>query len=122
MDLDKLTIGELIDKVTLGELRQLFVNYKSGPKLIDGGVRIVILQRGWVAVGRYARKGRQCKLVNGYIIRKWGTTEGLSELAIKGPLANTILDKSPDIEFHQLTEIANIQCDEDMWLNKCPLL
>jgi hypothetical protein len=112
-----------IDEMKVGELKQLANMVCGGKKAaqeIGGDVRIVILQRGWVAVGRYFRKGQQCRLKNGYIIRRWGTAEGLPELAMKGPLSNTVLDKSPDIEFHQLTEIANIACVEDKWSAKCP--
>lgn len=29
------------------------------------------------------------------VIRRWGTTAGLGELAVKGPLPNTILDNEP---------------------------
>lgn len=111
-----------LDDLKIGEVKQLISAFggKKESKQIGGDVRIVILQRGWVVVGRYYRKGQQCKVINGYVIRKWGTTQGLPELAIKGPLENTVLDKSPDIEFHQLTEIANIICCEEKWLSKSP--
>jgi hypothetical protein len=109
-----------LDEMKIGDVKQLASIFagKKEPKEFDGGVRIVILQRGWVVVGRYSRKGQQCRVTNGFVIRKWGTSDGLPELAIKGPLANTVLDKSPDIEFHQLTEIATIKCEEDKWSAK----
>ena len=112
-----------IDEMKLGELKQIAAIAGCTSKVkkleeVGGDVRIVILQRGWVVVGRYFRRGQRCKVKNGYVIRKWGTAEGLPELAIKGPLANTVLDKSPDIEFHQLTEVANIACSEDKWSAK----
>lgn len=114
-----------IDELKIGELKQLaaFAGCATKPKKLEetgGDVRIVILQRGWVVVGRYYRRGQQCRVKNGYVIRKWGTAEGLPELAIKGPLADTVLDKSPDIEFHQLTEVANISCAEEKWSAKSP--
>ncbi len=114
MELDKLTVGEVKSLMAM-------VGKKTCKTVFNGGVRIVILQRGWVAVGRYTRNGNQCRLTSAHIIRKWGTSLGLPELAFKGPLTNTVLDASPTIEFHQLTEIANIQCAEDKWLSKCPL-
>lgn len=115
-----------VDEMKLGELKQIAAIVGCSTKTkhqleVGGDVRIVILQRGWVVVGRYFRKGQQCKVKNGFVIRKWGTTEGLPELAFKGPLTNTVLDKSPDIEFHQLTEIANIKCEEQKWLSKVPV-
>lgn len=40
-------------------------------------VRIVILQRGWVMVGRYSQNGDECSLTDCSTIRAWGTTKGL---------------------------------------------
>lgn len=80
------------------------------------GVRIVILQRGWVMVGRYERDGNDCKLHNAQVIRIWGTTRGLGEIALNGPTGETVLDPCNGVvEFHRLTEIANIACCEGQW-------
>lgn len=78
-------------------------------------IRIVVLQRGWVVVGEYSKKGSQCMIKGASIIRRWGTTHGLPELAIKGPLQDTIMDKSPAIKFHELTEILSISCNPEKW-------
>ena len=83
-----------------------------------GETRIVILQRGWVAVGRFTQDGSNCKLSNAAVIRLWGTTNGLGEIAVNGPTAKTVLDKCPDIRFHELTVIATIDCVEAVWTNK----
>lgn len=82
----------------------------------DGDLKIVILQRGWVMVGRMERNGEECRLHNAAVIRKWGTSDGLPELATKGPRAGTILDRcSGVVEFHYLTVIATLSCDEAKW-------
>ena len=111
-----------LEKLTLGELNELksFLKPKKSTKVIDGGVRIVILQRGWVFVGRYSQQGSNCKLEKGYNVRKWGTTKGLGEIALSGPTKDTVLDAIPNAEFHELTVIATLQCVEDKWLDKCP--
>ena len=49
-------------------------------KQFDGDIKIVVLQRGWIYVGKFERIGNDCKLHNAYNIRSWGTTKGLSEL------------------------------------------
>jgi len=84
----------------------------------SGDIRIVILQRGWVAVGRYSQTGEHCQLGSAHIIRVWGTTNGLGEIAIGGPTSKTILDKCPSIRFHELTVIATIDCVEAAWSGK----
>ena len=80
-----------------------------------GSIKIVILQRGWVMVGRYSQDGSKCRLDNAAVIRKWGTTKGLGEIADGGPTKNTVLDKIPPVEFHELTVIATIQCRAEKW-------
>lgn len=82
----------------------------------EGKVKIVILQRGWVMVGRFERKGSDCILSDASVIRTWGTTKGVGEIAEGGPTSNTKLDKCNGVvEFDYLTVIATINCDENNW-------
>lgn len=84
----------------------------------NGNIKIVILQRGWVMVGRFEREGSDCRLHNASIIRSWGTTRGLGEIALNGPTANTKLDPTNGVvEFDYLTVIATIECQEEKWSN-----
>lgn len=88
------------------------------PESTETGIRIVVLQRGWVVIGRYTRRGQNCTLTNGFVIRRWGTTNGLGQLAMSGPTNNTTLEPTPDMRFHQLTEVMNISCEEGEWLGR----
>ena len=84
----------------------------------SGDIKIVILQRGWVMVGRFERNGSDCKLHDSHSVRRWGTSKGLGELANKGPLSETQLDKNYGVvEFDYLTVVASIVCLEDVWKN-----
>jgi hypothetical protein len=78
-------------------------------------VKIAILQRGWAMIGRFERKGNNCKLSDASVIRRWGTTQGLGELALNGKTSNTILDKAGSVEFDYLTVVALIDCDPKKW-------
>jgi len=90
--------------------------YADKPKSIDSQVKIVILQRGWAMVGRFERKGSECKLHDASVIRTWGTTKGLGEIAKDGPTSSTKLDKCNGlVEFDYLTVVATIACDEKAW-------
>ena len=82
-------------------------------------IRIVILQRGWVMVGHYSKKGSECTLTHPSVIRIWGTTRGLGEIAAAGPTAATKLDPSPTVRFHELTVIATIDCEVSKWADHC---
>jgi hypothetical protein len=81
-----------------------------------GNVRIVILQRGWIMVGRFERNGSDCKLHNAAVIRTWGTIRGIGEIAKNGPTPNTKLDPTNGtVEFDYLTVVATISCEESVW-------
>lgn len=85
-------------------------------KTASPDIRIVILQRGWVMVGKFSRKDSQCFLDGGSVIRRWGTSKGLGELASSGPLKDTVLDPANgQVEFNELTVIATLKCAEDKW-------
>ena len=85
---------------------------------VKGVVKIVILQRGWVMIGILERSGNDCKLHRASIIRKWGTTKGLGELALEGKKQNTVLDTCGGVvRFDYLTVVATIDCKEDLWKN-----
>lgn len=90
--------------------------YSAKPKEIDSDIKIVILQRGWIMVGEFSRKGSDCRLTNCSVIRSWGTTKGLGEIAENGPTSTTKLDKNyGTVEFDYLTVVATIMCNEEKW-------
>jgi hypothetical protein len=78
-------------------------------------IRIVVLQRGWIYIGRFSKKGNLCQLKNAYCIRTWGTTKGLPEL-VNGATEKTILDKCEGIvEFDWLTVIHTLTVNPEKW-------
>ena len=84
-------------------------------KNYEGDIKIVVLQRGWVYIGRFERKGNDCKLYNAFCIRTWGTTKGLPEL-VNGATSLTILDKCEGIvEFDWLTVVHTITVKSEAW-------
>ena len=78
-------------------------------------IRIVILQRGWVMVGRYTENSDRVTLTDAHVIRYWGTTKGLGQLAAEGPTSKTILDPAGRVEAHILTTVAVMDCDLAVW-------
>lgn len=82
----------------------------------SGDYKIVILQRGWAMVGKFERNGSDCKLHSASVIRRWGTTNGLGEIAANGPTAETVLDPCNGlVEFDYLTVVATIAVNEEKW-------
>lgn len=77
-------------------------------------VKIAVLQRGWVYVGKFSQNGDMCKLEQSSCIRRWGTSKGLGEL-VNGPTTNTVLDKAGTVEFHILTAVNLIEGNGEAW-------
>lgn len=78
-------------------------------------IKIAVLQRGNVLVGRFARDGDMCELTDASVIRRWGTTKGLGEIAAGGPTPDTVLDPCGRVMFHILTAVMMIDCVADGW-------
>jgi hypothetical protein len=94
--------------------------YAQKPQDVEhkGDYKIVVLQRGWVMVGKLEKQGSECKLHSASVIRNWGTTKGLGEIATGGPTSSTKLDKCGGVvEFDYLTVVATIAVNEDKWKN-----
>jgi hypothetical protein len=95
------------------------IEYVPTSEKIKSPIKIVILQRGWVAVGRYSEEENDmCALTNAYVIRRWGTSEGLGQLALQGEQTETKLEKTGVLRFHKLTSVGIIDCDESKWNSK----
>lgn len=104
-----------IDEITV-EGRRYVPADSLPPKSSD--IRIVVLQRGWVMVGRWSQDGEMCALDDAAVIRQWGTTRGLGEIAQGGPTSSTKLDPCGHVDFHILTTVVVLCCREDKWAGR----
>ena len=78
--------------------------------------RIVVLQRGWVAVGHLSKSSEtELVLSDASIIRRWGTTKGLGEIAAGGPTKDTVLDAAGTLRFHPYAVILTYDTDVSKW-------
>lgn len=119
-----------IDELTIGQVKELakFIPSRgscgiAGPARLakEGQKVIAVLQRGWAFVGTYHQTGDSATLTDAACIRRWGTSEGLGELAEKGPLSDdaqngpTVLDKCPLISFHIREAVLIMEANADAW-------
>jgi len=110
-----------IDNITIGQARELakmFGGDAPAGTEQDCGVRIVVLQRGHVAVGHVYTTPDEVRIENAAIIRRWGTTKGLGEIANAGPLSETILDDCPTLHAHPLTVVTMMEVKTDAWADR----
>ena len=100
------------------------VSLESGVVIVDdqryvrekttGDIAIVVLDRGFVYVGRFVRNGDDCELRGKNIIR-WGTDKHLAQLA-SGPQENTRLGDCCHISFSYRDRVNHIiGVDQDAW-------
>ena len=108
------------------EVKEISINGMSyvpkdsiAEKDIISDIKIVVLQRGWIVVGRFKKEGTQCWLHNASVVRTWGTTQGLGEIAEDGPTSTTKLDKCRGVvQFDYMTVVLTIDCEAKKWQNK----
>jgi hypothetical protein len=80
----------------------------------DHGHAIVVADRGHVWVGDVVTDGEWANIKGARIIRLWGTTKGLNQLANEGPLSGTKLDDRADVRVSMKAVIAIIPT-KDRW-------
>jgi hypothetical protein len=116
MDINSLTIGEVKEIAGIaGAVSRCGEKSVAGVAKSTSAVRIIVLQRGWIAVGCVSQDGDQVTITKASVIRKWGTTNGLGEIAASGPTKDTVLDKCPDIRAHVLTVVFQMECNLEKW-------
>jgi hypothetical protein len=96
-----------MDSITVNEIE--YVRVRSG-----GEIQIVVLERGFVYVGRVALDNDWLTITGAKNIRCWGTRNGLGEL-VKGPTKETKLDEVGTVRVPMRAVIHLIDVDQVAW-------
>lgn len=92
---------------------------KDAVKSSDGPIKIVVLDRGFVYIGRVDDvddfTSDFVTINDAQNIQRWGTTKGLGELANEGPKTNTILNKVGTVVAPSRAVISIISVDQSKW-------
>jgi hypothetical protein len=86
-------------------------------------VAIIVADRGHVLVGRLSRHpdlAFHWRLEPGRIIRRWGTSEGLAQLA-RGPLESTVLDAPANVSVPFRAVLYILDAEAEGWLPHLPV-
>lgn len=81
-------------------------------------LHIYVLDRGFVVVGERTDQPDKDTVVlkHAAIVRRWGTSTGLGELAYEGPRPRTVLDHLPTgVQFIPKPGLPIIPCNKDAW-------
>lgn len=79
------------------------------------GLSLVSADRGHVWVGTVDQDDDYLRITGARAVRRWGTSEGLNQLANQGPLPSTRLDAAADLLVSRRAAIAIIPCEVDKW-------
>ena len=108
------TTDTTVEKVTINGATYIREDAVKKAPGHDSEIRIVVLQRGWVVVGRYREDGDRVLLSDAHVIEYWGTTQGLGEL-VNGPTSKTKLRWCGSVEAHRLGVILTVAVDGAKW-------
>jgi len=86
-------------------------------KQIMSGYAIAVVDKGFVYVGGCEHDGEWCVIKDARNIRIWGTSEGLGELALKGPLDDTKLDSVGTVRIPAHALISLIDTVPEKWIS-----
>lgn len=97
--------------------------YVAEKPATPGTLKIVVFPRGWILVGNaeYVYEDgspSSIRLTNASVIRLWGTTKGLGEIALNGPTSKTVLDSCGTVTSPIQSILLVIDCEESKWTSK----
>lgn len=78
-------------------------------------IQIVKMPYANDVVGRVVDNGDYLEIFDAAVIRRWGTTNGLGEIAMGGPTSDTVLDGCPRIKVEKTAIIYTIDCVCEAW-------
>jgi len=99
------------------ELKEAIATIAKAAKDMEpasGDVKIIVLDRGFVYVGRVTLEADFCMIRQAMNIRAWGTTKGLGEL-VNGPTSATKVDSVGTVKAPLRAVISIIDTKEGAW-------
>lgn len=84
---------------------------------------IFVCDRGWVVIGEpdpvREHPPQSVLLHRAAVVRRWGTSSGLGQLAAEGPLEETILDPAPEGIIVPFSAMVGpwFPCSKEAWQN-----
>jgi hypothetical protein len=102
-------------QIELHELVAAIGGKAAQPLKRNHGVALVIADRGHVWVGEVETDGEWCIVRRANVVRQWGTTRGLGEIAHGGPTQKTVLDPIGEVRVVMHAVIAVVPCEGARW-------
>lgn len=88
---------------------------QDAPAADDRGLCIAVLERGFVYVGQCTVRDGWLHIEGARCVRRWGTSNGLGQLATEGPHPTTRLDAPAAVAAPLPSVISLIHCTPEAW-------
>ena len=108
IDINNLTIGQA------KELAAMFAPF-GNPQELNEGLCICVMDKGFIYVGNLTIANGIVTIADAKNIRRWGTTNGLGQLAEQGAQADTKLDEYGTVRSLQSELKHWIKCKVSAW-------
>ena len=82
------------------------------------GFSIVVLDRGFVYIGKVTVDQEWCVIEGARNLRIWGTSRGLGQLALEGPQQDTTMDLVGTVRAPLRAVISLIDATESQWVTQ----
>ena len=102
------------ETLTIDDVKYIRADSVPDTKKFEGDIKIVVLDRGFVYVGRVQIDADFVTISNARNLRQWGTTKGLGEL-VTGPLSGTKLDAVGTVKAPMRALISLIDVEQSKW-------
>ena len=87
---------------------------ECGPMVERGPIKIVVIERGFIYVGRVEASDGEVTIHDARSLIRWGSSQHLGEL-VHGPLENTLLGASCTVRVRDGQIIHMIEVDQNDW-------
>lgn len=72
--------------------------------------QIIVVSHGFVLMGEVEPQRTSYLVKDASVIRRWGTTKGLGQIALSGPTKDTILEPCGTVEIEKHATLMRIDC------------
>jgi len=103
------------NKIEIDGISYIKESSLDSKKYIASTIQIVVLNRGWIVIGKVTESASKTIIKDASVIRYWGTTNGLGELAEHGKTDKTKLDSCPDITVETCNIVLTMNCNQSNW-------
>jgi hypothetical protein len=93
-----------------GDTMPAHINNRTIKELIMKKKQIIVADAGWVLIGEIEDIKTGIIIHDANVIRVWGTTAGLGEIAIKGVTSSTVLDFAGEVHINTPRILMRIPC------------